>query len=305
MTELSQLYQAAPAYFYFIVGVLGLLVGSFLNVVIYRLPKMMEAGWREECEEYIRTSMATDSAAAIQQDQPATEQKEKFNLAIPNSRCPSCGTEIKPWQNIPVISYLLLKGKCANCDAPISIRYPLVEAASGLLCVLVLYLFGPTWQCVFALIFIWALIALTMIDADTQLLPDDITLPLMWLGLLVNTQGLFTDLKSSVIGAAAGYLTLWSVYKLFKLLTGKEGMGYGDFKLLAALGAWMGWQLLGLIIILSSLVGAVLGIAGILIMGREKAQPLPFGPYLAGAGLLAMFWSEPTCKLVPLFCQFG
>lgn len=285
--SIPQIFDLAPAYVYAGVCILGLLVGSFLNVVIYRLPKMMDRGWKAECIEFIQNNPDLGVVPS-----KASRSNEKFNLAVPNSTCPKCNTPIKPWHNIPVISYILLKGKCANCKTPISIRYPLVEFVSGALCVLALFLFGASWQTLFALPFIWCMISLTLIDADTHLLPDDMTLPLMWLGLIINTQNIFTDLQSAVIGAAAGYLSLWSVYQLFKLATGKEGMGYGDFKLLAALGAWMGWQYLGLIIILSSFVGAVLGIGAILIMGRDKAQPLPFGPYLCGAGLLALFWGD-------------
>lgn len=286
-------------YIYIGVAVLGLLVGSFLNVVIYRLPVMMERQWSEECDDFIRSTPQYSPLL------PAANEEQKlarFNLAYPNSRCPGCGAAIRPWQNIPVISYVLLRGKCSNCQVKISVRYPIIEFVTGLLSVAVLWQFGATWQAALALPLVWSLIALTMIDIDHHLLPDIITLPLLWLGLLANTQELFCSLNDAVIGAAAGYLFLWCVYWAFKLLTGKEGMGYGDFKLLAAFGAWMGWQYLGLILILSSLVGAVLGVAGIILLGRDKARPLPFGPYLAGAGLIALFWGEP---ILTRYLQFA
>nr|WP_323815383.1 A24 family peptidase [Cellvibrio sp. NN19] len=266
--------------------VLGLLVGSFLNVVIYRIPKMMERDWQNQCREFI----ASDSnLATLPEDD---KQQEPFNLMIPASTCPHCGHKIRAWENIPVISYLLLKGKCSSCKSGISARYPIIELATGLLSVAVIYYVGINWNGLAALAFTWSLIALTMIDIDTYLLPDDITLPLLWLGLIVNSLDGFTDLPSAVWGAIAGYLSLWSVYKLFKLLTGKEGMGYGDFKLLAALGAWMGWQMLPQIILLSSLVGAVIGISMIVIRGRDKNIPIPFGPYLAIAGWIAFVWGD-------------
>lgn len=266
--------------------VLGLLVGSFLNVVIYRLPKMMERDWQQQCREFL----TNDGDIAIL---PANDSnQEPFNLMVPASRCPHCGHKIKPWENIPVVSYLFLRGKCSNCKASISVRYPLIELVTGLLSVAVIYYVGVDWNGLAALIFTWSLIALTMIDFDTYLLPDDITLPLLWIGLIANSFGAFADLSSAVWGAIAGYLALWSVYKLFKLVTGKEGMGYGDFKLLAALGAWMGWQMLPQIILLSSLVGAVIGISMIVIRGRDKNIPIPFGPYLAIAGWIAFVWGD-------------
>jgi len=265
---------------------LGLLVGSFLNVVIYRLPKMMERDWQEQCREFL----TNDGDIATL---PSSDTKpEPFNLMVPVSRCPHCGHKIKPWENIPVISYVFLRGKCSSCAAGISIRYPIIELVTGLLSVAVIYYVGINWSGLAALVFTWSLIALTMIDVDTYLLPDDITLPLLWLGLIANSFGAFTDLPSALWGAVAGYLALWCVYKLFKLLTGKEGMGYGDFKLLAALGAWMGWQMLPQIILLSSLVGAVIGISMIVIRGRDKNIPIPFGPYLAIAGWIAFIWGD-------------
>ena len=266
--------------------VLGLLVGSFLNVVIYRLPKMMERGWQDQCRDFL----TNDGDIATL---PASDSKqEPFNLMVPASRCPHCGHKIKPWENIPVVSYLFLRGKCSNCKAGISARYPAIELVTGLLSVAVIFYVGVNWSGLAALVFTWSLIALTMIDFDTYLLPDDITLPLLWLGLITNSFNTFTDLPSALWGAIAGYLALWSVYKLFKLVTGKEGMGYGDFKLLAVLGAWMGWQMLPQIILLSSLVGAVIGISMIVIRGRDKNIPIPFGPYLAIAGWIAFIWGD-------------
>jgi leader peptidase (prepilin peptidase)/N-methyltransferase len=266
--------------------VLGLLVGSFLNVVIYRLPKMMERGWQDQCRDFLTNE---GDIATL----PANDSKqEPFNLMVPASRCPHCGHKIKPWENIPVISYLFLRGKCSNCKAGISARYPVIELVTGLLSVAVVFYVGINWSGLAALVFTWSLIALTMIDFDTYLLPDDITLPLLWLGLIANSFNTFTDLPSALWGAIAGYLALWSVYKFFKLVTGKEGMGYGDFKLLAALGAWMGWQMLPQIILLSSLVGAVIGISMIVIRGRDKNIPIPFGPYLAIAGWIAFIWGD-------------
>lgn len=262
---------------------LGLCVGSFLNVVIHRLPRMMEQDWHAQCAE-------------LNGAQPV-EPAEPLTLAKPRSRCPHCGHQIGALENIPILSYLLLRGKCSTCAAPISPRYPVIEALTALLSALAAWHFGTTLAMAMALIFIWALIALTFIDFDTQLLPDSITLPLLWLGLLFNLYGGFVTLSSAVIGAAAGYLSLWSVYWAFKLITGKEGMGYGDFKLLAALGAWMGWHMLPAIILLSSLVGAVIGIVLIFLARRGKDVPIPFGPYLAGAGLIALFWGPQINEL--------
>jgi leader peptidase (prepilin peptidase)/N-methyltransferase len=260
-------------------GVLGLLVGSFLNVVIHRLPKMMEADWKQQCIEYLHPEQVEA------QSPPA-----KYNLVSPRSACPSCGHQITALENIPVLSYAALGGKCSACKVPIGIRYPAVEALTGILTALLAWKFGFGAQAFAAVVLVWALIALTFIDADTTLLPDDITLPLLWLGLIVNVSGTFTTLPSAVFGAVAGYLALWLVYWLFKLTTRKEGMGYGDFKLLGAIGAWLGWQMLGQVILLSAAVGAVFGIIGILIYGREKGAKIPFGPYLAAAGLIALVW---------------
>ena len=257
---------------------LGLLVGSFLNVVIYRLPLMMESRWRRDCCELLEVE---------QEKEPV-----RLTLAAPDSHCPSCGTAIKPWQNIPVISYLFLGGKCAACGVHISLRYPTIELLTGLLTLALALNYTLSPALLGAVFFTWSLIALTMIDVDHKLLPDDITLPLLWLGLLFNLDNTYVELADAVMGAMLGYLFLWSVYWLFKLVTGKEGMGYGDFKLLAALGAWMGWQALPMIILLSSLVGAVCGIALMLIKGRGREIPIPFGPYLAAAGWISLMWGE-------------
>ncbi len=258
------------------------MLGSFLNVVIHRLPRMMEQEWREQC-----AALDADSSQAHVPAGP------RYNLVVPRSACPGCGHQIRAMENIPVLSYLMLRGRCSQCKARISPRYPAVEALTGGLSAFVAWHFGFGASALAALVFIWALIALTFIDFDTHLLPDSITQPLLWLGLLVNFSGMFTGgLQSAVIGAIAGYLTLWSVYWLFKLTTGKEGMGFGDFKLLAAIGAWLGWQMLPLTILLSSLVGAVVGIALILFAGHGRQVPIPFGPYLAGGGLIALFWGR-------------
>ncbi|MDD2162218.1 A24 family peptidase [Pseudomonas sp. MIL19] len=257
---------------------IGLLIGSFLNVVIYRLPKMMQRDWREQAREILAL--------------PAEAQTTTFNLVLPNSSCPHCTHEIKPWENIPVISYLFLRGKCSSCKAPISPRYPLVELTCGLLSAYIAWHFGFTWQAGAMLALTWGLLAMSLIDADHQLLPDSLVLPLLWLGLIANSFGLFTSLEDALWGAIAGYLSLWSVYWLFKLVTGKEGMGYGDFKLLAMLGAWGGWQVLPLTILLSSLVGAVLGLIMLRLRNAETSTPIPFGPYLAIAGWTALLWGE-------------
>jgi leader peptidase (prepilin peptidase)/N-methyltransferase len=275
------LLQDNPALFVTVCGLLGLMVGSFLNVVIHRLPKMMEREWHAQCAE-LSGEPIPESAA--------------YNLLVPRSACPHCQHAIGALENIPVISYLMLRGKCKGCGAHISMRYPVVETLSGLLSAYAAWHFGFGLAAGAALIMVWALIALTFIDFDTQLLPDAITLPLLWLGLLLNINATFTSLTDAVIGAMAGYLVLWSVYWLFKLVTGKEGMGYGDFKLLAAIGAWLGWTMLPLTILLSSLVGAVVGIALIIVAKHGRNIPIPFGPYLAGGGLIALFWGQPLTQ---------
>lgn len=259
-------------------GLLGLVVGSFLNVVIHRLPIMMERAWREQCRELL--------------EQPEGETEAPFNLVVPRSRCPSCGHLIGALENIPLLSFILQRGRCRHCGTAISARYPIIEAFTALLTAVVVWHFGPTWESVGAMLLTWALIALAFIDLDHHLLPDDITLPFLWLGLVLALFGLFTDLQSAVVGALIGYLALWSIYHLFRLITGKEGMGYGDFKLLAMLGAWMGWQQLPMVILLSSLVGAVVGVSLILLRGHDRNIPIPFGPYLAAAGWLALLWGN-------------
>ncbi|AOY92683.1 prepilin peptidase [Cupriavidus sp. USMAA2-4] len=266
---------ALPGWFLMLAaGLLGLAVGSFLNVVIHRLPRMME----HDEANYI----------AELRGEPLPHPS-RYNLAVPGSACPHCGHTLAPWENIPVLSYLLLRGRCSACHAPIGARYPLVELASGVLSVLAAWHFGPTWQGLAALVLVWMLLALTMIDADTQLLPDQLTQPLLWLGLLLNLAGVFASLADAVIGAAAGYLLLWSVYWLFKLVRGKEGMGYGDFKLMAALGAWFGWQALPALVLLSSVVGLLFGLVRIALRRQHRDTPFPFGPFIAGAGLLVLF----------------
>ncbi len=280
--EILQLLQTTPLVFIALLGLLGLMVGSFLNVAIHRLPRMMEAEWREQC-----ASLDADPTQAA-----AAPTGPRYNLVVPRSACPACGHQIRALENIPVLSYLALRGRCSQCKTRISPRYPLVETLTGVLSAFVAWHFGFGAAALSALVFVWALIALTFIDFDTHLLPDSITQPLLWLGLLVNFGGTFTGLQSAVIGAVAGYLILWGVYWLFKLTTGKEGMGFGDFKLLAAIGAWLGWQVLPLTILLSSLVGAVVGITLILFAGHGRQIPIPFGPYLAGGGLIALFWGQ-------------
>ena len=267
--------------------VLGLLVGSFLNVVIHRLPLMLKQQWRDDCETFLAESEENQAP-----NTNVTKQDAPFNLVHPRSRCPHCGHQITALENIPVISYLFLKGKCSECKAPISLRYPFIEILSGFMVLTVAWLMGFSEQAGYAMLLSWVLIALTFIDLDHFYLPDNLVLPFLWLGLLINLDGTFTDINSAVIGAAAGYLALWSVYQLFKKLTGKEGMGYGDFKLLAMLGAWLGWQMLPVIIILSSLVGAIVGISLIVFKNHQRSQPIPFGPYLATAGWIALLWGD-------------
>ena len=296
MSELFQLLQSSPLAFISLCTVLGLMVGSFLNVVIHRLPKMLEREWQLQCAELkdqITGSRGTgDSELAGNSPDARRLAPDIYNLVVPRSACPHCGHKISALENIPVISYLLLRGKCKGCGTRISARYPIVEVASGLLSGFVAWHFGFGMAASAALLFVWALLALTFIDFDTQLLPDTITLPLLWLGLLLNLSATFVDLHSAVVGAVAGYLALWTVYWLFKLATGKEGMGYGDFKLLAAIGAWLGWQMLPLVILLSSLVGAVVGITLIVAVRHGRNIPIPYGPYLAGGGLIALFWGQ-------------
>lgn len=272
---LSNAWLLYPAVF-----VLSLCIGSFLNVLILRLPRMMEQDWRCQCEDFLEVA-----------ENKRTKQ-EKITLSSPNSTCPNCNHAIKPWENLPVVSYLFLKGRCSQCKTPISSRYPIIEIVTALFSVLTVYWVGANVAGLWALVLLWGLIALTVIDFDTQLLPDSITLPLLWIGLLLNYFGLFVGFEEAFWGTIVGYLSLWSVYWLFKLVTGKEGMGHGDFKLLAALGAWLGWQLIPAVILLSSVVGAVVGIIMIVFRGHGREVPIPFGPYLAAAGLLCLWFGS-------------
>ncbi len=281
LENITYFFQSEPWAFYTLVLFLGLSFGSFLNVVAYRLPRMMERDWKLECHEFLEL------------DPPELETSlTSLSLATPASACPNCGHKIRFWENIPVISYLFLKAKCSSCGTSISFQYPAVELLTALASLTVAYTFGVTIQTVLALLFTWVLIALTLIDIKKQLLPDDITLPLLWSGILLSFFNIFTDLTSSVIGAMAGYLILWSIYHLFKLLTKKEGMGFGDFKLLAALGAWVGFEYLPQIILISSVVGSIIGISMLVIGRTRQQQPIPFGPYLAVAGWIALLWGE-------------
>ena len=278
--------QSTPV-FVAVVFAFALVIGSFLNVVIHRLPIMMEREWREQCDELSKTPPEYELPG------------DRFDLIVPRSRCPSCGQLIKAWQNIPVISYLLLSGKCANCKESISARYPLVEILTAVLAGLCAWRFGFGWEALMAIVLTLALVPISLIDADTQLIPDSIVLPLLWVGLLMSlfhpmasSQTLFIPPKTAIVGAVAGYLSLWTVYQLFKLVTGKEGMGYGDFKLLAALGAWLGWQQLPQIILMSAVVGAVVGISLMVFRKHERSVPIPFGPYLAAAGWITLMWGD-------------
>ena len=275
---LLELLAGSPALFVILTTLFGLMIGSFLNVVIYRLPLMMQREWRAQCAELL--------------DQAIPDDTPRLSLWGPRSQCPHCHHLIGATENIPLLSYIRQRGRCAHCGVAIGAQYPLVEAASGLLAGVVAWKFGFGWPVLAVLLFTWTLLAASIIDLHHQLLPDDLTLPLLWLGLLVALSGLGTDLRSAVIGAMAGYLSLWLVYQGFRLLTGKEGMGHGDFKLLAALGAWTGWQYLVTIVLLSSLVGAICGLALILLRGRARGAPLPFGPFLAAAGWIALLWGE-------------
>ena len=298
MDAIITLSQLHPEFFYVFVFLVSLMVGSFLNVVIYRLPIMMERSWQAEYDSYFADSddaAETESAETESVANAAAVANVKaapFNLVKPDSTCPKCGHTIRAWENIPVLSYLFLKGKCANCKTGISPRYPLVELFTAIACTFTAYHFGPTSQALWAILITYVLITLIFIDVDKMLLPDQLTLPLLWLGLLLSTSDVFVGTTDSIIGAAAGYLSLWSVYWVFKLVTGKEGMGYGDFKLLAALGAYTGWQGLPVIILLSSFVGAVIGIAIMMIQNKGKSLAIPFGPYLAVAGWLTLLYKD-------------
>lgn len=277
MPELIHALASDPLLLGIATTLLGLLVGSFLNVVILRLPRMLENEWKAEARELL--------------DLPAVEMP-RLSLMRPASCCPGCGAAIRPWQNIPVVSWLALRGRCAKCRTGISVQYPLVELASGVASAVCVWRFGWSPQLAAALVLTWALIALTVIDLREMILPDDLTAPLVWIGLGMSTLPVFVGMPESIWGAIAGYLSLWSIYWLFKLVTGREGMGYGDFKLMAALGAWFGWAALPLMLLLSSAVGAVIGIGLIVFKGRDKTQPIPFGPYIAGAGWLMLIWGD-------------
>jgi leader peptidase (prepilin peptidase)/N-methyltransferase len=280
---MSDILKAAghPAVFPWLGLAFGLVVGSFLNVVIHRLPKMMDRDWRRQCAE-LRGE--------------AIPPEERFDLFVPRSRCPACSHRVSAAENIPLVSYAILRGRCSSCKAPIGLRYPVVELLGGIAGLWSAMRFGFSPAALAAMVFLWCIVAASFIDFDTQLLPDAITLPLLWLGLLLNAAGVFTDLRSAVIGAAAGYLSLWSVYWLFKLVTGKEGMGFGDFKLLAAIGAWCGWQVLPLTILLSSFIGAAVGIALMIFARHGRGVPIPFGPYLGAAGMVALFWGPQLTR---------
>ncbi|MGL1958660.1 MAG: A24 family peptidase [Colwellia sp.] len=275
-------FQQSPTAFNIFVVIFSLMIGSFLNVVVYRLPKMMHNAWYQECREFLADEV---------KDVPA-QKLDAITLSKPDSTCPHCAHKIRFYENIPIVSWLFLKGKCSQCNNKISIRYPLVEASTAILSLIIAYKFGVTAQTLLLLILTWGLICLTLIDLDHMLLPDQITMPLLWLGLLVNINGLFVPLTEAIIGAAVGYMSLFSVFWLFKLLTGKEGMGFGDFKLLALFGAWLGWQLLPILILMASVVGAIIGISLMIFKNHQRDQAIPFGPYLAVAGWVTLLWGE-------------
>ena len=276
---LLQLQQQAPVTAYCIYLFFGLSIGSFLNVVVHRLPIMLKQEWQSEAKLLLDVQV------------PGKQESKRYNLVTPRSACPACGQPISAIHNIPLISYLLLKGRCANCQARIALRYPLLELVTGVATVTVISVLGPTMQGMLACLLTYSLIALSQIDFETKLLPDDITLPILWLGLIANMYDTFTDLQSAVIGAVLGYLALWTVYQGFRVITGKEGMGFGDFKLLALLGAWLGWQALTFIILMSSIIGALVGIT-LILLGRDRNDAIPFGPYLAGAGWISLLWGD-------------
>ncbi|MGJ8692448.1 MAG: prepilin peptidase [Thalassotalea sp.] len=282
MTNMTQVFEASPVVFYLTVLLVSLAIGSFLNVVIFRFPKMLEQGWYEECREFLDDEV---------KDIPAKEFSP-LTLSIPASTCPNCQHKIRFYENIPLLSWLVLRGKCSSCSNKISARYPLVELTTGLLSLVVAYHFGVSSETFWVLILTWGLIALTMIDFDHMLLPDQIALPLMWLGLLINLGEVFTTSQGAIIGAVAGYMSLFSIFWLFKLITGKEGMGHGDFKLVALFGAWFGWQLLPLLILMASAVGAIIGISLMVFKGHQREQAIPFGPYLAIAGWICLLWGD-------------
>jgi leader peptidase (prepilin peptidase)/N-methyltransferase len=294
-----ELLKSSQAVFLTCVGLLGLIMGSFLNVVIWRLPLMLHREWTEQCYAYLKENIPSFPFS----DLPKPEHNEPFNLVTPRSQCPHCKHLIGALENIPLLSFIFLRGRCLACRAPISVRYPIMEALTAILSIATAYYFGFTWQCLAALIFTWALISLTIIDIEHQLLPDDITLAMLWLGLLVNIPHLFVSINDAIIGVIVGYLFLWSIYWIFKLITHKEGMGYGDFKLLAMLGAWLGWQALPKIILISSMVGAIVGVTLIVLKRHSREKPLPFGPFLAMAGWISLIWGDKLSRLY--FSMFG
>ncbi len=293
--DLITVLQQNVTFFYITVGIISLLIGSFLNAAIYRIPIMLENSWKEDCLHLLNEGEASDEIA----------ESEKFNLFTPRSQCPDCGHMITAIENVPVLSYLFLRGKCSSCGTHISMQYPLIELFTVAVSLIAAWKFGANMQTVASLFFIWTLITLSLIDAKTMLLPDNLTLPLLWLGIVANYFGLFTDLESSVLGAIFGYLILWTIFHVFRLLTGKEGMGYGDFKLLAALGAWGGWQILPFTIFASSLIGAVFGILLMLIKRSKDSQPLPFGPWLALAGFIAFIWRDEVLLYMKQYYLIG
>ena len=294
-TLLGHTFDQAPWLFLCLSFVFAATIGSFLNVVIHRFPVMMKREWQQECNQYLQEYHAdiVKQVGIEKLNKPIDHYPPKYNLVVPGSACPKCKVGIKPWHNLPMLGWLMLRGKCAASNAPISSRFPIIELITGLLVATLAWHFGPSWQFIFAAILTFVLIALTGIDLDEMLLPDQMTLPLLWLGLLINLNHTFTNPTDAIIGAAVGYLSLWSIFWLFKLLTGKEGMGYGDFKLLAVFGAWLGWQMLPLVILLSSLVGALVGITLIVTKRNQLANPIPFGPYIAAAGWIALIWGQP------------
>jgi len=284
-----------PPLFYTSIIILGLLVGSFLNVVIHRLPVMLHRSWKDDCTEFLSENFPDVLNASFSHS--GNKAQEHYNLVVPRSACPHCGHRITALENIPVISYLFLKGACRACKAKISFRYPLIEILSAVTVTTVAWKLGFSYETLFAALLSWSLISLTFIDYDHQYLPDQITLPFLWLGLLINLNGMFTDIHSALLGAVGGYLALWSVFHIFKFITKKEGMGFGDFKLLAMLGAWLGWQQLPVIILLSSVIGSIVGIGLIVFKQHERDKPIPFGPYLAGAGWIALLWGKDINQL--------
>ena len=297
--ELAILLRDNLSFFLAMVGFFSLLVGSFLNAAIYRIPIMLQREWREECSE-----LFGGDKADLTKDTD-NQEEQKFNLFVPRSQCPHCGHTITAMENIPVISYLFLRGRCSSCKTAISIQYPIIEIFTALISVFIAWKVGFGWQTLAALIFTWTLIALALIDAKTMLLPDNLTIPLIWIGIAVNYQHIFIDLQSSVLGAMIGYMSLWSLFHIFRLITGKEGMGYGDFKILAAIGAWGGWQILPFTIFAASLLGSVLGILWMLIHRQKDSQPIPFGPWLALAGFIGFIWREDIIRIMSNYFGFA